>query len=174
MGKISSYTYNTSPSTSDYLIGDSATGPTTYNYKLSDLITTFFNNVPNSSIKSTALALSHALDSVNGVQSATNTGTNGGTMYYINLGGIKLLWCISSTAYSVAAGADATGIRINYPAGFFSAVNVVIPSILNLTNNSQQNVFVQDGPNTTSNTINIHNFSGVSVGGNAAVFVIGN
>jgi len=51
----------------------------------------------------------------NSVQSQANTGTAGGTMYYINLGGIKLCW--GSTA---ALGTS--NFTITLPTGFFTTM----------------------------------------------------
>lgn len=44
--KISGYTANTSPQPTDYVLGNSASGPTTKKFLLSDLVTLFLNNIP--------------------------------------------------------------------------------------------------------------------------------
>jgi len=54
----------------------------------------------------------------NTVQTYTNTGNGGGTGYYINLGGIKLVWG-QSTVFSMGAAAN---ISVSYPSGFFTTV----------------------------------------------------
>jgi hypothetical protein len=46
MTKISTYPLNSSPTTTDYLIGNQASGPTTQRFLLSDLITLFLNSIP--------------------------------------------------------------------------------------------------------------------------------
>lgn len=38
MGKVSSYTYDTSPTTTDYFLGNSASGPSTFKFRVSDVI----------------------------------------------------------------------------------------------------------------------------------------
>lgn len=60
------------------------------------------------------------------VQSQANTGTAGGTIYYINLGGIKLAWC--NTA-SFATTTSSTNVTVNWPAGFFSAMQAVVGAV---------------------------------------------
>jgi hypothetical protein len=54
------------------------------------------------------------------VTSYVNAGTAGGTFYYINLGGIKLLWGITS---AVATG---TSYGITMPAGFFNTIQAAM------------------------------------------------
>lgn len=51
-----------------------------------------------------------------GVQTQANAGTAGGTMYYINLGGIKMLW---GTTASIASG---SAYGITFPASFFTTI----------------------------------------------------
>lgn len=50
MAKISGQPNETSPSTSDYVLGNSTTGPTTKRFTFANLITLFFNNIPNAII----------------------------------------------------------------------------------------------------------------------------
>jgi len=74
--------------------------------------------VQSNSVKSPQLALSHTLDSTNGVQSFTNSGTAGGTFYYINLGGLKLMWGTTGFMGSSSTGGSSTLIM---PA-FFNSI----------------------------------------------------
>lgn len=63
------------------------------------------------------------------VTSYTNTGSAGGTFYYMNLGGIKLLW--GQTA-SQASGSPGNAYSVNFPASFFNTIQsgVVTSSVL--------------------------------------------
>lgn len=54
-----------------------------------------------------------------GTSSQANAGTGGGTMYYINLGGVKMLWM--QTTASTAT----TTYTITFPTSFFSTVQSV-------------------------------------------------
>lgn len=63
------------------------------------------------------------LSLVNSVQSYTNAGAAGGTFYYLNLGGIKLLWGSSA---SVISGTSPTAVRITFPVGFFTTIQSTI------------------------------------------------
>jgi hypothetical protein len=58
-----------------------------------------------------------------GVASQSNAGTAGGTMYYINLGGIKLLWLI------ITASSATSTYTVTFPTGFFSATPVVTTGV---------------------------------------------
>lgn len=54
------------------------------------------------------------------VQTQANAGTAGGTMSYINLGGVKLLWCLSAT--NLVSGASANAYTFTLPTSFFSTI----------------------------------------------------
>lgn len=58
-----------------------------------------------------------------GVSSQANAGTAGGTMKYINLGGIKMLWM---TGGSVPTGTPKT---VTFPTSFFTTIEYAIASI---------------------------------------------
>lgn len=60
------------------------------------------------------------------VQSYTNSGSAGGTFFYINLGGIKLLW--GETA-SNAVGTGGATVVVNLPTNFFNSVQIVLPGL---------------------------------------------
>ena len=98
------------------------------------------------SVKSTALALSNALDSTNGVKSQSNAGSAGGTMYYINLGGIKLCW---GTTASSSTSTTSTTINITLPTSFFSTIQSVTLNSSNVGTVSQQGATVVSFTTTT-------------------------
>ncbi len=75
------------------------------------------------SIFSTALGLSALLDPTNGVKTLANSGTAGGTMWYINLGGIKILW---GETNSQSSGNPGISYGINWPTSFFTTVQTVV------------------------------------------------
>lgn len=71
------------------------------------------------------------------VQSQTNAGSAGGTMYYINLGGIKILWGTTATLSNSAAGPN---FGVTFPSGFFSTIQSATASLNTLTATAQQSV----------------------------------
>ena len=98
------------------------------------------------------------------VNSYTNSGTGGGTFYYLNLGGIKLLWGMSSLNTSAPT--------IVYPVGFFNSVTGATYSLMNVSATPSGIVFWTDGLNTTS--LAIHNTGGPSgMNFDMSVLVIG-
>jgi hypothetical protein len=95
---------------------------------------------------------------------ATNSGTAGGTLQSINLGGIKIAWGITGS-YSTTS--NTTTIKsITFPVGFFSASPTLIEvSAYYLTLTANQTVYVENG--TASSTgFSATNFNfGVGNGG---------
>ncbi len=98
---------------------------------------------------STVLGLSNAIDPSNGLLSQANAGTAGGTMYYINLGGIKMLWMITAAQNVGTGGATWT---VTLPTSFFSTLQYVAPSIYIIATEPKQHVYIS-GANTTTITI---------------------
>jgi hypothetical protein len=62
------------------------------------------------------------------VQSQANAGTAGGTIYYVNLGGIKLAWGASNSGLTMAT--TPVGYGFTLPASFFSTVQAAIPTVI--------------------------------------------
>lgn len=97
------------------------------------------------------------------VSTQANAGTAGGTMSYINLGGIKLLWIVTNAV----SGASQT---VTLPTSFFTTVTACNATAINMTTTVQQYVSVQSATNTTVT------FSVTTAGGGtsaASIFVIG-
>ena len=111
MGKISTYISDTAIALTDYLLGNKASGPSTQSFQIQELIDLFFANIPAGSIDFTAL-LSTIFSGQ--LQSFTNSGTAGGTGYYIDLGGIKIVFGTTS----LGAFASGTYYTFNYPIVF--------------------------------------------------------
>lgn len=65
------------------------------------------------------------------VQSFVNTGIGGGTFYYINLGGIKLMWGVTGNI-NVSAGSNAA-YQVLPPANFFTSVQHALSNAANMT-----------------------------------------
>lgn len=104
------------------------------------------------------------------VQSQANAGTAGGTMKYINLGGIKMLWCISANQNT---GSSSINYTFTLPSSFFSTITSVSVNAINMTTDNRQNVAVAATPSTTTITV----AAWYPLGGSATVginlFVIG-
>lgn len=73
------------------------------------------------------------------VSNQVNAGTAGGTMYYINLGGIKMLWGQSS---SIAGASLTNGSNwgVTFPASFFTTIQSATCSWNNLVGVATQEV----------------------------------
>lgn len=160
MTKISSLPSDSAPTTTDSIPTLDAETLTTKRVTLASLITLFFNNIPNNTVKSPALALSNALDSTNGVKSQTNTGSAGGTIYYINLGGIKLAWGITGT---ITVNSTVVSSNITFPTSFFTAVNTVVAVINHAATDDRQAVHA-DTISATGTTLVNWNTAGVNTG----------
>lgn len=106
-------------------------------------------------VLSTALGLSAAYDSSNGLKTYTNSGTAGGTGYYINLGGIKLCWVACN---GVASGTGGNTYTVNLPTSFFSTIQLAISGtgVIGTTGNQ-------------SNTVNSVSTSSITIGCYAGV-----
>lgn len=81
----------------------------------------------------------------------TNGGNAGGTMSYINLGGIKLLW-VTTIAFTtgVSTGGQAA---ITFPSAFFSTITSITATAVNMVTTSQ-----------ASANVNSYSATGASVG----------
>ena len=75
------------------------------------------------------------------VTTYTNTGTAGGTnsFFYINLGGIKLLWGETAVQLSSAAGGN---WALTPPASFFSSIQSVLVSAIDMVTDSRQYISI--------------------------------
>jgi hypothetical protein len=128
------------------------------------------SGIAASAIKSAQLALSSGF--TGGVATQANAGSAGGTMYYINLGGMKLLWGLS------AANSMANSTSANYtwtlPTSFFSTLQTVFPAldIPGGATNSAVNVGLS-ARNTTTVTTQLTNQTGGTNSITHTIFVIG-
>lgn len=97
----------------------------------------------------------------NSVQSLSNSGTAGGTLYYINLGSIKLLWGLSGNQ---TTGSTPLSYTFTLPPGFFSTVSMVQATAANPTGNANQFPTVTS-QNTTTITVYLTSPSGAATAG---------
>lgn len=108
------------------------------------------NTVPTSALVANAvtsakLGLSAAF--AGGVQTQTNTGSAGGTMWWLNLGGFKLLWATGAVQNVGAGGAS---ITYNLPGGFFTSTQVAYPVMGVLGNTPNQSAYLTSITTTTA------------------------
>lgn len=110
-----------------------------YNTPITTIVDEFNGNIDNSNIASAAaisgskladnsvlsgkLGLSSSY--TGGVQSQANAGTAGGTIYYINMGGLKMAWGFTSTLSVSGAAPQSSAYTITLPTSFFSSVQYV-------------------------------------------------
>lgn len=128
------------------------------------------NLIPPTSVKSPMLGLSAAIDATNGVKSQVNVGAAGGTMYYINLGGIKMLW--GRGAALTVGGAGFTLVGFTLPTGFFTTVqsnNVCIDA--ESPANTGNFMYISSANSTTTLVVTLKSAAATTV--TFSIFVIG-
>lgn len=103
----------------------------------------------------------------NAVLSQANAGSAGGTMKYLNLGGIKLLWAHSGAIAAVTGG---TAAAFTLPSSFFSTVQVALSSPNN-PNNTGSIYCETDSYSAT--TVNVKITPAVNSNVDVDIFVIG-
>lgn len=122
--------------------------------------------IGNNAVLSGQLGLSSSYSG--GVASQANAGNAGGTFYYVNLGGLKMLWCLSNTGLSTSSSGN---IYVFTLPTFFSTVQHVVVGVAAQVTDGGQNASA-DSFSTTSVTAKI-----VSPSGNATaqltLFMIG-
>lgn len=109
----------------------------------------------------------------NAVQTQANAGTGGGTMYYINLGGIKLLWGRTAQYTGLGAGAIVT-LGVTFPSSFFNSITGSHGSLNQLGGVANQSFYGNSLPTTTAWVLTAANNSGSGgASGYVDYFVIG-
>jgi hypothetical protein len=142
------------------------------NTPLSTIYNDYNGNITNANIASNAAIAGSKIDVTTlafsaQVQSQANAGSAGGTMKYVNLGGIKMLWAHSGT---IAATTSGTAAAFTLPVGFFSTIQTAISSPNN-PNNTGSIYCETDSYNTT--TVNVKVTPAVNSNVNVDLFLIG-
>lgn len=83
----------------------------------------------------------------NTVNSLTNTGTGGGTMYYLNLGNIKILWGTTNSISTSNSVNNSWGVT--FPSSFFTTIQMGIANVSSLSTETRQYAYI-NGYSTTS------------------------
>ena len=104
------------------------------------------------------------------ITSYANSGSAGGTFYYVNIGGIKLLWGNTATLSGTGPGA-VSGI-INFPT-FFTAVMAATATPTNLADTAQQYSNILYGLSTGAITVETGTPNSSSFSASVSVIVIG-
>lgn len=86
--------------------------------------------------------------------SYSNAGTAGGTFYYLNLGGIKMLWG-TTTAFTNGTG----GAGVTLPASFFSTIQTITATTYLPTVSGNQIAYIAS-QSTSTVSIGVSNNSG--------------
>ena len=106
-----------------------------------------------------AAGLALASGQTGGVSTQANAGSAGGTIYWINLGGIKLMWGVTtSQTIGGAAPASAT-LGITFPA-FFTTVQAAIPVSGGISANTQYSFVSTASISTSALSLNFNIVSG--------------
>lgn len=107
-----------------------------------------------------------------GVATQSNSGSAGGTIYYINLGGIKLAWG-TTTAQTIGGAAPASAsVGITFPVSFFSTVQIAVATPGPSTG-TQYNGFSTNTLTASAWSLNFYIVSGSAGVFNANWLVIG-
>lgn len=156
MGVITGYPDDTSTTDSDkFLTSDSSgatkltTASTLKDYVLAD------GNITTAMIADGTIQYADLLSTIFSGQLTTyvNPGTAGGTFYYINLGGIKLLW---GRTDSKSVGTGGATYYVTFPASFFTTIQSVSVTLDSLGVEARQ--WCRADSITTS-TLGIHQIS---------------
>jgi predicted secreted protein len=128
-------------------------------------LTTIFNdyngNITDANIASAARINLNKLGIT--ISSQANAGTAGGTMYYINLGGIKLLWV------SITGASAATTYGVTLPTSFFTTIQSVVQGV----NGSSGTTTGQYIVTATTSSTGFSWYSGTNPQSGTSFFVIG-
>lgn len=95
------------------------------------------------------------------LKALVNSGTAGGTMFYMQLGPIKILWITTGQLASSAAG---PGYTFVFPPGFFTTVNSVFATESNATVTNYQVISVAGVPTIAGCSASIYSPSGAATG----------
>lgn len=79
--------------------------------------------VTNAAIASSAVQYANLLSTIfsGQITATTNSGSAGGTLNYVNLGGIKVAWGITAAQTYAAGPAQLPNVFVNLPGGFFGS-----------------------------------------------------
>lgn len=102
-----------------------------------------------------------------GVASQANAGSAGGTMYYINLGGIKLLW---GTSAIINTTTTATQYNFTLPASFFNTIQTAIASCEPLTADAKQ---LNNIASATTSNIGVYMWASTTATAQTFIYIIG-
>jgi hypothetical protein len=151
--KLSQLPNYTTPVTTDAVVGIQSPGgsPLDVQIPIIDLLGTFVGGTILSSKLTTA----------------SNTGGGGGTINYINLGGIKFLWGISAVDTS---GTGGSFVDFTFPVAFFSTVQAILASPLTPTGTGS--IYCEVDTYSTSGG-NIKTTSASAQSAAVSIFVIG-
>ena len=132
------------------------------------------NSITPTAIPANAVTFANLLTTIYGgqVQTLANTATAGGTMYYINLGGIKLLWGTTATIINAASSSTSYGIAL--PASFFTTLQQTSFTISQATASVSGNFVIGNIQLPTALQFYMVNTTAAAgVGGIVSYFVIG-
>jgi len=143
-------------------ISDGTTSAATQvNTPLSTIFNDYNGNITDANIASAAAINLNKLGIT--VSSQANAGTAGGTMYYINLGGIKLLWMTITVASAT------TTYGVTFPTSFFSSIQSVVQGVAGNGGTTTGQYIVTTGTSSTGFSW----YSGTNPSSGTSFFVVG-
>lgn len=142
------------------------------NTPLSTIFNDYNGNITNANISASAAIagskISPSTLPISGlILTQVNSGTAGGTMSYMNLGGVKMLWFTTATQTSSAGGVTYT---VTLPTSFFSTITSVTATAINMGTDARQYISVQSA---TTTTITLTFIAPGAATTGASMFVIG-
>ncbi len=103
------------------------------------------------------------------LQEVTNSGSAGGTFYYVNIGGIKIAWITGN--FTIGANNTSTNV-FTFPTGFFSTSPWGLSTPIN-GNGVPLNWWWASAPNTTNASMVVQNPNGSTLSVYPMVLFIG-
>jgi len=108
------------------------------------------------------------------ITTLANTGTAGGTMNYLNLGGLKVLWGKTAQISLTGTGFQATvGLVINWPPSFFTVPPFVLLSLDQVVNTQYLTAVISNVATTTFTAIELVQLNGTNGGAPVNFIAIG-
>lgn len=114
-------------------------------------------------------AIALAIRNRTGITSQTNAGSAGGTIYTMNLGGVKICWGLTGNVTTTPA--TGTTAAVTLPTGFFTTIQSAIAGAVSVSGDARVNANFFSY-NTTTGTITFWNTAGITTSVMQAHYII--
>lgn len=159
--KFSQVSINSAPADADYVMGVTAAGV--------DSRFSFATVLAYLKAK-TAWVTSSNVDFTAAMLTQANAGSAGGTMHYMNLGGLKILWGTTTSLTS----SNGTNYIVTFPVGFFTATpHYASANVQSMTGTADQTAGINanNALSTTNASITVANGANTPIAGQQYSFL---